>query len=153
MSAGKKVDRWKAVRKGKIYCAPACGHNCTYLDYLQARHRAKEAAKKLGKGWTFEVWENLGWHSKVISPDKYVHIYIARYDTHDSYLVMVGPEKNGSSLIEWNHTADTLEEALDGVFKKIHGKILRLNIFTNSLLSAEYWPKKKRVLKENKDHS
>jgi hypothetical protein len=66
---------WKPVRQGNIYCAPACGGNCTYSAYQQAERRANQLAKKLGVGWTVRIWENLGWYYKVISPDKMLTIH------------------------------------------------------------------------------
>lgn len=57
---------WKPVRRGSVYCAPACGGRCTYIAYLKASEKARKLAKRLGKGWKPHVWENLGWHYKVI---------------------------------------------------------------------------------------
>lgn len=57
---------WKPSRRGPIYCSTACGGRCTYADYLKARSKAHKLAKRLGKGWQPHVWENLGWHYKVI---------------------------------------------------------------------------------------
>ena len=53
---------WKPVRKGKIYCSPACGIDCTYVEYLNAVKGAKSLEKELGDGWTGTVWENMGWY-------------------------------------------------------------------------------------------
>jgi hypothetical protein len=56
---------WKPVRKGKYYCAPACGRACTHAEYLKARHAARDLCKLLGPAWRPRVWENLGWHYQV----------------------------------------------------------------------------------------
>lgn len=56
---------WTPVRRGKVYCSPLCGHNCTWADYRAAKTRANKLAKKLGLGWEGVVWDNLGWHFKV----------------------------------------------------------------------------------------
>ena len=53
---------WKPVRKGKFYCAPACGRACTHEEYLKAKEAAKELCALLGPNWKPRVWENLGWH-------------------------------------------------------------------------------------------
>lgn len=53
---------WRARRKGPVYCSPACGGGCTHSAYLLALKHGKALAKKAGKGWTYRVWENLGWH-------------------------------------------------------------------------------------------
>lgn len=58
-----KKDRWKAVRKGKTFCAPACGCGCTVAEHAAVVKKAHAAAKVLGNGWRVNVWENLGWHS------------------------------------------------------------------------------------------
>lgn len=98
----------------------------------------------LGNGWTFEVWENLGWHSKVISPDKYVSVYIHPGAVKDTYMVMIGPSKDGSSLPGWHYTADSVEEALNGAFEKVHAEAIRMMSFLSAVLAHEYWPRKKR---------
>jgi len=66
---------WKPIRRGEIYCASACGGACTRAQYEQARRRGATLAKKLGRGWTVRVWENLGWFYEVISPDKMLTIH------------------------------------------------------------------------------
>lgn len=37
-------------------------------QYLNAKANGKRLAKRLGRGWKPEEWENLGWHFKVTSP-------------------------------------------------------------------------------------
>jgi hypothetical protein len=64
----KPVDRWKAIRRGAIYCAPACGGGCTWHEYELAVERADILCKHMGSGWTPRVWEKLGWHYETISP-------------------------------------------------------------------------------------
>ena len=56
---------WKPKRRGLVYCAPACGGQCTRAAYDNAHTQAKELATRLGKGWKVRVWENLGWHWEV----------------------------------------------------------------------------------------
>jgi len=56
---------WKAIRRGKIYCAPACGAGCTWAAFELANRRAAALVRKLSKGdleWEPRVWENMGWH-------------------------------------------------------------------------------------------
>jgi hypothetical protein len=57
---------WTPVRKGESYCSPACGFQCTHKNYLAAIKKGTALAKKLGEGWTFEVWENMGWHYRAV---------------------------------------------------------------------------------------
>lgn len=58
---------WKAKRKGDVYCAPACGHNCLWESYQMAKKEARKAADILGRGWKVRVWENMGWHWSVFN--------------------------------------------------------------------------------------
>ena len=55
-------NNWKPILRGKIYCSPRCGMGCTTRMYRLAVKRSQALAKRLGKGWKTEVWENLGWH-------------------------------------------------------------------------------------------
>lgn len=75
MKTEQKRD-WKPVLKGGVYCSPACGCGCKANDFAEAIKRAKESVSILGPGWKREVWENGGWHSKVISPCGRVAVYI-----------------------------------------------------------------------------
>jgi hypothetical protein len=50
------------VRRGRIFCSPWCGHDCTWAAHEQAHRRAAALAGSLGPNWTPRVWENLGWH-------------------------------------------------------------------------------------------
>ncbi len=60
---------WVAIRRGEIYCAPACGGKCTWAAYKKAQREAKAVASDLGRGWVDSVFENLGWHWHVINED------------------------------------------------------------------------------------
>lgn len=54
---------WKAQDGPRgVYCAPACGGGCKKIDYKRAHRAANALVRRLGKGWTKRVWENLGWH-------------------------------------------------------------------------------------------
>lgn len=55
-----KSTKWNPVRKGVIYCSPNCGGGCTHNSYKRACRESEALAESLGKGWTPEVWENLG---------------------------------------------------------------------------------------------
>ncbi len=69
------TDRWKAVRRGDTYCAPACGGGCTIHAFNQATTNAQSLADGLGNGWKPHVWENLGWHYSAISPDGRIKVH------------------------------------------------------------------------------
>jgi hypothetical protein len=44
------------------YCSHACGHDCTFNDYVKAQKAAKRLAQRLGRPFKPHVWENMGWH-------------------------------------------------------------------------------------------
>lgn len=60
---------WKPKRNGDVYCSPACGGKCTWAAYQKAKRGAAALAKTMGPGWKPKVWENLGWHFKVVRGD------------------------------------------------------------------------------------
>jgi len=66
---------WNAVRRGKIYCAPACGGDCTWAEYQQASADAAALVKSLGKGWVARVWENIGWHYGATDSTGHLKVY------------------------------------------------------------------------------
>ncbi len=57
---------WKPVRKGRVFCAPACGSGCTREAYLKAKAAARKLCATLGPGWKPSVSENMGWHYSAI---------------------------------------------------------------------------------------
>jgi hypothetical protein len=59
---------WKPIRRGAIYCAPACGGGCTKAAHDQAKQTGRIIAMMLGVGWKVSMNENLGWHWTVVSP-------------------------------------------------------------------------------------
>ena len=61
--------RWVPKLRGRIYCSPACGANCTKVAYDTAQKMGTALAKKLGKGWKPHVWENMGWFYKAEKGD------------------------------------------------------------------------------------
>lgn len=66
---------WKAVRKGNVYCAPACGHGCKHSQYLKMKKQAELMCKALGKGWKPRVHENMGWHCEVQKSQSSISYY------------------------------------------------------------------------------
>lgn len=61
-----KPSSWTAVRKGKIYCAPACGGNCTWAAFQKATRKAADLCKILGPEWLPRIYENMGWHFEAL---------------------------------------------------------------------------------------
>jgi hypothetical protein len=87
-SSWKPKRRSTAGQNGDIYCSPACGGDCTLKDYREKKRISREVAQLLspgGKGWKPVVWENLGWHCKVVSPHGHVEVYI--YPEDNTYMV------------------------------------------------------------------
>ncbi len=75
MSAVKiKPLSWTPRRRCDIYCSPACGHGCTYAEYLAAVNLGDKLAGQCGPGYTRHVSENLGWHYGAQSPCKRLHV-------------------------------------------------------------------------------
>ena len=59
---------WVPVRRGPLYCSPACGCRCLHVDYIRASKGAHKLLKQLkGEGWQTAVWESAGWHFKAES--------------------------------------------------------------------------------------
>jgi hypothetical protein len=59
---------WKPVRKGAIFCSPACGGGCTRADYLRAVQGAKQMRNQLrGHGWQVVTVEGDSWNVKAAS--------------------------------------------------------------------------------------
>lgn len=80
------------------YCAKACGHGCTLEDFERARALAIVTAKRMGAGWTWRVWENLGWHCKVFDASGYIAIHPPRsVDERGHFHVMIDDEPFGGA--------------------------------------------------------
>ena len=73
-------QNWTPKRNGQTYCAPACGGRCSWTAYQRARIKARRAAARMGRGWRVNVFENLGWHWDVVSPDGSIEIGQSSYD-------------------------------------------------------------------------
>lgn len=57
-------NAWTPVRRGAIYCAPACGGKCTYRAYEKAKADGGKVRAMMQNphGWNVRIHENLGWH-------------------------------------------------------------------------------------------
>ena len=66
---------WKARRRGLIYCAPACGYDCTWAEYQECKRLAAALCKRLGQGWKPIIHENMGWFWRVQNGIITIHPY------------------------------------------------------------------------------
>jgi len=136
---------WKARRKGKIYCAPACGADCTWAAYKLAKRRANALAKRMGKGWTIRVHENMGWHYNVVSPCGRIKLHEdwRRADEEadiidqlaelvpDYYSAYLGdPDSSGG---RWAEHGDTAEEAIRNVVAAGQADLARISAVIGGL--------------------
>jgi hypothetical protein len=88
--SAKPALSWEPVRRGSVYCAPACGMKCTWDDYKLALAQSSALVRRLGgKPWVPRVGENLGWHWEVrldFEPATHEHdrssIVVRRSGTH-----------------------------------------------------------------------
>lgn len=109
---------WKPVRRGKVYCAPACGRQCTWQQYQSAKREAAKLAKRLGRAWKPYVWENLGWHWQVKSPKRGISVSPPHVDG-GTYSACMAP---GSY---WRY-GKTPEKAIAGVVSALKARIKEL---------------------------
>ena len=97
---------WKPIRSGNEYCAPACGHSCSYSEFKKATEQANELCKKLGNEFKPRVWENIGWHYEAynggisISPAKSDSSYGATYENRE-WFYAAGPKAALRTLQKW----------------------------------------------------
>lgn len=141
MGSAKKKLSWKAVRRGDIYCAPACGSNCTFAAYEKALEHGRLCAEELGKGWTVRVYENMGWHTSVLSPCKRIKVSInpvhgtpveTLIGTLCTYMAFLG-EPGEVSGGNWAESGDTPAEAVNNVVKKAATELAKLNAYIKAL--------------------
>lgn len=99
---------WKPVRRGETYCSPACGFGCLWTSYVNAKKRGKELAKRMGKGWKAQYWENGAWHFCAISP-------CGRIKVHAGYTAFLGEPESGGG--QWAESGKTPERAVKKVIK------------------------------------
>jgi len=61
------------------YCSQRhCGLGCTRAQYDNVQDAAAALARRLGPGWSPVLWENLGWHYKVVSASG--HLTVSVYE-------------------------------------------------------------------------
>lgn len=131
---GKQIvdKRWIPVRRGHIYCSPACGAACSYLEFVSVTRTAQAMVKALGPGWTTHVHENMGWYGKAENGP----LTVSRNDR--------GPAKTryacanyGDQTVGWfKHDARTPREAVAGCVRKLRAKYREITRSMESINSA-----------------
>lgn len=104
---------WDPVRRGNVYCAPACGRDCTIQEYNAAEAGGIALARQLGAGWTDDVWENLGWHYRAISPCGRLKVH-GHGDHYTAFLGEpghLGGQFSGQGATPQKAIAETVEKA------------------------------------------
>lgn len=136
---------WKAVRRGAIFCAPACGGRCTYAAYRKACSDAHELCNALirdfGGAWRSHVWENLGWHYKAISPCKRLQVY-GKNHGRDSYSAFLG--NRGETGGRWVANGKTPKLALMAVMDAARRELAKIGAMITNL------PEPKRTINGRK---
>ena len=140
---------WIPRRRGAIYCAPACGHGCTYAAYERATENARRLAAILSFAthatWLPHVWENLGWHYEA-------YCGVARVYQSGCLLGDDLQSDGGSSL--WTSTSpnddpiEILNHEVDSMLKRTRRilKAVRSNTYAAGRL-AEYQKLLKKLAK------
>lgn len=104
-------DRWTPIRRGNVYCSPACGSLCTYADYERAVKHADDLCKLLGEGWKPIVWENMRWHYKAafeLSNGWSMKVFYH----HGKYYAVLGEGDSGNI---WKRRSGLFEDPKDAV--------------------------------------
>lgn len=113
-----KTLSWKPVRRGAIYCAPACGASCTWAEYQTALEKAKALSKMLGAGWKPIVFENMGWHFKANKGECSVRQYGAT--GYNAFLDAEGGQFIGrgkTALSAYGHALRQMREHINSLEK------------------------------------
>lgn len=118
-----KAADWVPVRRGRIYCAPACGGKCTWAAHQLAHRRARALARRLGEGWTPEVHENLGWHYKVRSPCGRLIVHDRRTDVAR---YSAGLCDKGDVGMHYSAYGDTPQQAVAEVIRVAKADLARI---------------------------
>ena len=101
-------ERRVPVRRGPVYCSPACGCGCSYVAYQRAVVCGLLLALQMGPGWKTTVWENMGWHFAVRKGCARISANIWQGGEEISYSCYYNPP--GSSQVV--KTSDSAPEAL-----------------------------------------
>lgn len=119
---------WRAIKRGDIYCAPACGYGCTHAAYLTAHAKADKLIERLGQGWTKRIHENLGWWYEVQSPCGRIRVS-NNYGL--GFTAFLG-EVNDSGG-RWAEQGKTPEKAIAAVIRVAKSELAKIGAHLNGL--------------------
>ena len=108
---------WTPVRNGDAYCSPACGGGpvvCSIKRYEHAHEVANKVARDLGAEWKPDVFENLGWHARVVSPCGRINISLPTLPNDSGYTAFLGP-KEIQPAGKWAEHGRTPRAAIENV--------------------------------------
>jgi len=133
----KENDVWTPILSGDVYCSPACGLKCTKSAYDRAVTEAEALAKRMGDGWSFEVWENCGWHYRVKKGTMTIHTRISGRSHEDDgykingYWVDFHPTdiQRGkyTKSVQFSAEAETPEDAVGFCVQDVRNLMHRIN--------------------------
>lgn len=112
------VLSWTPVRNGSLFCSPACGRGCTSEEHHLASAVASATAAAIG--WRAEVWENLGWHWAVVSPDGRLKVHPG---WGGGFLALLGTPGPGGC---WSAHGRTVQEAVTAVVTEAKNEVAAL---------------------------
>lgn len=131
---------WKAKRNGDIYCAPACGANCTHAAFLKAHADADALIAKckeaIGGRWKKNVHENLGWHYSVVLVGGNVTIhppYLAQNPDRYSVSTFGG---GSPAQVNVNGFSDSIKELVIAQLKEVKHEADRWNTYLANNMKA-----------------
>lgn len=132
---------WTPIRKGKTYCAPACGNGCTHAEYMRVVKSAEKLAKKCGKEiggkWKTRVHENLGWHYSVYLENTGISISYGGYRGLGGDYYDVGFSGGTPSVVSLHpQTFKSPKEAFDAQIDLINQEAKKWNFMISQIKKA-----------------
>ena len=116
-------------RPGGVYCAPDCGRGCTEAEFDAATEMATRFASALGPGWAIDVWENLGWHGRAVSPCGRLWVSPSSSGGYRAYLNEASRQPAGQFVA----SGPTPKAAVREVLKIARAEIARLSRMVEGL--------------------
>jgi hypothetical protein len=109
-------DRWAPIEDGAgRYCAPACGRGCTLAEFGRAHAAGAALARQLGDGWTYHVYENLGWHYEARSACGRIKVSVS-FTKPLLFTAFLGPRDCAGGT--WVQTRSDAHEAVAAVLRE-----------------------------------